>query len=87
MEDQPPPKLRPRLHCDEPTRRPAIETYSPDQNPSYSKTFKDEVAPDVLRTILQVKGFGCVVIRANRTDKTITMSIVTKDEVGPCPDL
>jgi hypothetical protein len=89
MDDQPPPKLlRPRLHLDhEPCEREPIKSYNPDLNPSYSKTFKDEVTPDVLRTILQVKGLGCVVIRANRTDRSVVMSIVTKDDVGPCPDI
>jgi len=68
-------------------RAAPIDNYHPDRHPSFSKSFKDEIEPDELRWVLQVKGLGCLVIRSNRTTKTITGSVVTKEEIGPCPDL
>lgn len=74
--------------AEEHTARTApIDSYHPDRHPSFSKSFRDEVEPDVMRWVLQVKGLGCFVIRSNRTTKTITCSNVTKEDVGPCPDL
>jgi hypothetical protein len=68
-------------------RSAPIANYCPDCQPSFSRAFRTETAPDEIRQVLQVRGVGVVVIRSNRTTRCISMSIITKDEVGPCPEL
>jgi hypothetical protein len=65
----------------------SIESYNPDEHPSFSKIFKTEIAPDRTRWVLQVAGFGVLIIRTDSEcrPRLYGASEFSKEELGYSP--